>query len=147
MSPIEECTGILPEGLGCQCAGRLDRPAWCRYQTHPAHSWTHMEGFHVRRWVVWKVPIWAHIYNIYYLRLIQTCIGPQNPIKNKTIPILERFQLVGLSFQSGFKGKDGVPKMVKAYLDKKVKLDEFITHRMPLESVNDAIDLMKHGKW
>ena len=37
--------------------------------------------------------------------------------------------------------------MVKAYLDKKVKLDEFITHNMPLESVNDAIDLMKHGKW
>ena len=37
--------------------------------------------------------------------------------------------------------------MVKAYLDKKVKLDEFVTHRMPLESVNASIDLMKHGKW
>ena len=53
----------------------------------------------------------------------------------------------GLFIQSGFKSKDGVPKMVKAYLDKKVKLDEFITHRMSLESVNDSIDLMKHGKW
>ena len=37
--------------------------------------------------------------------------------------------------------------MVKAYLDKKVKLDECITDKMPLESVNDAIDLMKNGKW
>lgn len=48
---------------------------------------------------------------------------------------------------SGFKSKDGVPQMVKAYLDKKVKLDEFITHNMTLDQVNDAIDLMKHGKW
>lgn len=37
--------------------------------------------------------------------------------------------------------------MVKAYLEKKVKLDEFITHNMPLAKVNDAIELMKHGKW
>lgn len=46
----------------------------------------------------------------------------------------------------GFKSKDGVPQMVKAYLDKKVKLDEFITHNMTLSQVNDAIELMKHGK-
>ncbi|XP_051246145.1 alcohol dehydrogenase 1 isoform X5 [Dicentrarchus labrax] len=46
----------------------------------------------------------------------------------------------------GFKGRDGVPQMVKAYMDKKVKLDEFITHNMTLDQVNDAIELMKHGK-
>ncbi|KAI3367918.1 hypothetical protein L3Q82_026743 [Scortum barcoo] len=51
------------------------------------------------------------------------------------------------SMFGGFKGKDGVPQMVKAYLDKKVKLDEFITHNMTLAQVNDAIELMKHGKW
>ncbi|XP_034531059.1 alcohol dehydrogenase 1-like [Notolabrus celidotus] len=50
------------------------------------------------------------------------------------------------SLLGGFKSKDGVPKMVKAYMDKKVKLDEFITHNMPLAQVNDAIELMKHGK-
>lgn len=43
--------------------------------------------------------------------------------------------------------KDGVSKMVKAYLEKKVMLDEFITHNMALEQVNDSIELMKHGKW
>lgn len=47
----------------------------------------------------------------------------------------------------GFKSKDGVPEMVKAYLDKKVKLDEFITHKMKLDKVNDAIELMKKGAW
>uniref|UniRef100_A0A3B4UXN8 Alcohol dehydrogenase 1 n=1 Tax=Seriola dumerili TaxID=41447 RepID=A0A3B4UXN8_SERDU len=51
------------------------------------------------------------------------------------------------SLFGGFKSKDGVPQMVKAYLDKKVKLDEFITHNMTLGQVNDAIELMKHGKW
>uniref|UniRef100_A0A8P4GDA7 Enoyl reductase (ER) domain-containing protein n=2 Tax=Dicentrarchus labrax TaxID=13489 RepID=A0A8P4GDA7_DICLA len=50
------------------------------------------------------------------------------------------------SLFGGFKSKDGVPQMVKAYLDKKVKLDEFITHNMALEKVNDAIELMKEGK-
>ncbi|KAL7379912.1 hypothetical protein ABVT39_008349 [Epinephelus coioides] len=50
------------------------------------------------------------------------------------------------TFFGGFKGKHGVPQMVKAYLDKKVKLDEFITHNMTLDQVNDAIELMKHGK-
>ncbi|XP_049451335.1 alcohol dehydrogenase 1 isoform X9 [Epinephelus fuscoguttatus] len=51
----------------------------------------------------------------------------------------------GSSF-GGFKSKDGVVQMVKAYLDKKLKLDEFITHNMTLAQVNDAIELMKHGK-
>ncbi|XP_062296886.1 alcohol dehydrogenase 1-like [Scomber scombrus] len=46
----------------------------------------------------------------------------------------------------GFKSKDAVPKMVQAYLDKKVKLDEFITHKMTLAQVNDAVELMKHSK-
>ncbi|XP_042245322.1 alcohol dehydrogenase 1 isoform X2 [Thunnus maccoyii] len=50
------------------------------------------------------------------------------------------------SLFGGFKSKDGVPEMVKAYLDKKVKLDEFITHKMTLDQVNDAIELMKHSK-
>lgn len=49
-------------------------------------------------------------------------------------------------WRSGFKGKDGIPRMVKAYLDKKVKLDEFITHNMTLDQVNDAIELLKDGK-
>ncbi|XP_071327381.1 alcohol dehydrogenase 1-like [Trachinotus anak] len=50
------------------------------------------------------------------------------------------------SLFGGFKSKDGVPQMVKAYLDKKVMLDEFITHNMTLDQINDAIELMKHGK-
>ncbi|XP_028251171.1 alcohol dehydrogenase 1-like [Parambassis ranga] len=50
------------------------------------------------------------------------------------------------SLFGGFKGKDGVPQMVKAYMDKKLMLDEFISHNMTLDQVNDAIELMKHSK-
>ncbi|MED6285717.1 hypothetical protein CHARACLAT_032006 [Characodon lateralis] len=46
----------------------------------------------------------------------------------------------------GFKGKDGVSQMVKAYLDKKVMVDELITHNMTLDQINEAIALMKHGQ-
>lgn len=50
------------------------------------------------------------------------------------------------SLFGGFKAKDGVTQMVKGYMDKKVKLDEFITHNMTLDRVNDAIQLMKNGE-
>ncbi|XP_017281681.1 alcohol dehydrogenase 1-like [Kryptolebias marmoratus] len=50
------------------------------------------------------------------------------------------------SMFGGFKGKDGVSEMVKAYLDKKLQLEEFITHNMTLDQINDAIELMKQGK-
>ncbi|XP_023662612.1 alcohol dehydrogenase 1-like [Paramormyrops kingsleyae] len=46
----------------------------------------------------------------------------------------------------GFKSKDGVPKLVNEYLARKLKLDEFVTHTMTLDRVNDAVELMKHGK-
>ncbi|KAM9807869.1 alcohol dehydrogenase 1-like [Neosynchiropus ocellatus] len=50
------------------------------------------------------------------------------------------------SIFGGFKGEDGVSQMVDAYMDKQVKLDEFITHNMTLAEINQAIDLLKEGK-
>ncbi|XP_028994300.1 alcohol dehydrogenase 1-like [Betta splendens] len=46
----------------------------------------------------------------------------------------------------GYKIKTAIPELVKAYMDKKLMLDEFITHNMPLEQVSDAMELLKHGK-
>ncbi|XP_029973570.1 alcohol dehydrogenase 1-like [Salarias fasciatus] len=46
----------------------------------------------------------------------------------------------------GFKSKDGVAEMVKAYMDKKLNLDELITHNVTLDQINDVIELMRHGK-
>uniref|UniRef100_A0A672YY85 Enoyl reductase (ER) domain-containing protein n=1 Tax=Sphaeramia orbicularis TaxID=375764 RepID=A0A672YY85_9TELE len=46
----------------------------------------------------------------------------------------------------GFKSKDGVPEMVNAYMNKKLMVDEFITDNMTFDQINDAIEMMKHGK-
>lgn len=32
-------------------------------------------------------------------------------------------------------------------MSKELLVDEFITHTMPLASINDAADLMKKGEW
>ena len=36
--------------------------------------------------------------------------------------------------------------MVEQYMNGEIKVDEFITHTMPLEDINTAFDLMHEGK-
>jgi len=46
----------------------------------------------------------------------------------------------------GWKSRDSVPMLVERYLEKKMKVDEFVTHTMFLDKVNEAFDLMHEGK-
>ena len=61
------------------------------------------------------------------------------------------FQLVtgrvwkGSAF-GGARGRTDVPKMVDWYMDKKINIDDLITHKMPLEKINDAFHLMHEGE-
>jgi S-(hydroxymethyl)glutathione dehydrogenase/alcohol dehydrogenase len=61
------------------------------------------------------------------------------------------FQLVtgrvwkGTAF-GGARGRTDVPKIVEWYMEKKINIDDLITHTMPLEKINDAFDLMHEGK-
>ncbi len=61
------------------------------------------------------------------------------------------FQLVtgrvwrGTAF-GGVKGRSQLPGIVEQYLNGEFKLDDFITHTMPLERINEAFDLMHEGK-
>jgi S-(hydroxymethyl)glutathione dehydrogenase/alcohol dehydrogenase len=61
------------------------------------------------------------------------------------------FQLVtgrvwrGTAF-GGTKGRSQLPGMVDQYMNGDIKVDEFITHTMPLEDINKAFDLMHEGK-
>ncbi|MFV8781370.1 S-(hydroxymethyl)glutathione dehydrogenase/class III alcohol dehydrogenase [Microbulbifer sp. SA54] len=61
------------------------------------------------------------------------------------------FQLVtgrvwrGTAF-GGVKGRSQLPDYVERYLAGEFKLDDFITHTMPLEKINEAFDLMHEGK-
>ncbi|STT11076.1 S-(hydroxymethyl)glutathione dehydrogenase [Klebsiella pneumoniae] len=61
------------------------------------------------------------------------------------------FQLVtgrvwrGSAF-GGVKGRSQLPGMVEDAMAGKIRLDPFITHRLPLEQINEAFDLMHEGK-
>src|SRR5436190_1719813 len=61
------------------------------------------------------------------------------------------FQLVtgrvwkGTAF-GGARGRTDTPKIVDWYMDGKIQIDPMITHRMPLEKINDAFDLMHKGE-
>ncbi|HXN86178.1 MAG TPA: S-(hydroxymethyl)glutathione dehydrogenase/class III alcohol dehydrogenase [Candidatus Binataceae bacterium] len=61
------------------------------------------------------------------------------------------FQLVtgrtwkGTAF-GGARGRRDVPKIVDWYMEKKINIDDLITHTMPLERINDAFTLMHEGK-
>lgn len=51
-----------------------------------------------------------------------------------------------MKFVSGWKSVESVPKLVDAYLKKDLKIDEFITHTMDLDKINDAFKLMHDGE-
>lgn len=46
----------------------------------------------------------------------------------------------------GWKSRDSVPKLVKEYLEKKLKLDEFVTHNLNFEEINESFHLMHTGE-
>ncbi len=48
---------------------------------------------------------------------------------------------------SGWKSRDSVPKLVKDTIDGTLKLDSFVSHKMPFEQINDAFELLHAGKW
>jgi S-(hydroxymethyl)glutathione dehydrogenase/alcohol dehydrogenase len=45
----------------------------------------------------------------------------------------------------GTRGRTQVPQYVDWYMDGRIKLDEFVTHTLPLADINRAFDLMRHG--
>ncbi|PSN45697.1 Alcohol dehydrogenase class-3, partial [Blattella germanica] len=61
------------------------------------------------------------------------------------------FQLVtgrtwkGTAF-GGWKSRDSVPKLVEEYLNKKLMIDEFITHNFAFDQINTAFELLHAGK-
>ena len=64
-------------------------------------------------------------------------------------PKLDKIQVHGntfLIFFSGYNGRECIPKLSEEYMAGKIKLDEFITHTMPLDKINEAFDLMRAGK-
>jgi S-(hydroxymethyl)glutathione dehydrogenase / alcohol dehydrogenase len=61
------------------------------------------------------------------------------------------FQLVtgrvwkGTAF-GGARGRTDVPKIVDWYMDRRINIDDLITHKLPLDRINKGFDLMHEGK-
>src|ERR1700729_4054335 len=61
------------------------------------------------------------------------------------------FQLVtgrvwkGTAF-GGVRGRTELPQIVDWYMDRKINIDDLITHKMPLNDINKAFDLMHSGE-
>ncbi len=61
------------------------------------------------------------------------------------------FQLVtgrnwrGSAF-GGCRGRTDVPRYVDHYMDGRIEVDSFVTHRMPLDDINKAFELMHNGE-
>jgi S-(hydroxymethyl)glutathione dehydrogenase/alcohol dehydrogenase len=67
--------------------------------------------------------------------------------KGETLDVVPRLLITGRrvcgSSFGGVKGRDQVPELVGLYLRGEIDVDPFISHRLPLEEVNRAFELME----
>jgi S-(hydroxymethyl)glutathione dehydrogenase/alcohol dehydrogenase len=67
--------------------------------------------------------------------------------KGETLDIIPRFlitgrRVAGSSF-GGVKGREGVPALVRRWMDGEIDVDPFISHRITLDEVNRGFELME----
>jgi len=46
----------------------------------------------------------------------------------------------------GAKGRRDVPKIVDWYMERKINIDDLITHTLKLDEINKGFELMREGK-
>ena len=79
----------------------------------------------------------------------QSCIigvaGAGKEISTRPFQLVTGRSWRGTAF-GGARGRTDVPRIVDWYMDGKINIDVLITHKMPLEDINKAFDLMHEGK-
>jgi S-(hydroxymethyl)glutathione dehydrogenase/alcohol dehydrogenase len=71
--------------------------------------------------------------------------GAGQEIKTRPFQLVTGRVWKGTAF-GGARGRSDVPRIVDWYMDKRINIDDLITHVMPLEKINDAFDLMHRGE-
>ena len=71
--------------------------------------------------------------------------GAGQEVKTRPFQLVTGRTWKGTAF-GGARGRTDVPKVVDWYMEKKINIDDLITHVMPLERINEAFDLMHEGK-
>ncbi|MDH3288048.1 MAG: S-(hydroxymethyl)glutathione dehydrogenase/class III alcohol dehydrogenase [Betaproteobacteria bacterium] len=71
--------------------------------------------------------------------------GAGQEIKTRPFQLVTGRVWKGTAF-GGAKGRRDVPKIVDWYMDRKINIDDLITHTLKLEDINKGFDLMHGGK-
>jgi len=70
--------------------------------------------------------------------------GSGQEIKTRPFQLVTGRTWKGTAF-GGARGRTDVPKIVDWYMERKINIDDLITHVLPLERINEAFDLMHAG--
>src|SRR5216684_3266166 len=81
----------------------------------------------------------------YLVDLTKGVAGAGEEISTRPFQLVTGRTWKGTAF-GGAKGRRDVPKIVDWYMEGRVNIDDLITHKMPLERINDAFDPMHQGK-
>jgi S-(hydroxymethyl)glutathione dehydrogenase / alcohol dehydrogenase len=71
--------------------------------------------------------------------------GAGEEIRTRPFQLVTGRVWMGSAF-GGARGRTDVPKIVDWYMEGKINIDDLITHVMPLEKINDALELMHKGE-
>jgi S-(hydroxymethyl)glutathione dehydrogenase/alcohol dehydrogenase len=71
--------------------------------------------------------------------------GAEQEIRTRPFQLVTGRVWKGTAF-GGMRGRTDVPKIVDWYMEKKINIDDLITHTMPLEKINEAFELMRAGE-
>jgi len=71
--------------------------------------------------------------------------GAGQEIKTRPFQLVTGRVWKGTAF-GGARGRSDVPKIVDWYMEGKINIDDLITHKLPLDDINQGFDLMHEGK-
>jgi S-(hydroxymethyl)glutathione dehydrogenase/alcohol dehydrogenase len=70
--------------------------------------------------------------------------GAGQEIATRPFQLVTGRRWIGTAF-GGARGRTDVPRIVDWYMNGRIRIDEMITHQLPLERINEAFDLMAAG--
>ena len=71
--------------------------------------------------------------------------GAGQEIATRPFQLVTGRRWIGTAF-GGARGRTDVPRIVDWYMERKINIDDLITHRLKLEQINEGFDLMERGE-
>ncbi|GBQ28964.1 alcohol dehydrogenase [Acetobacter estunensis NRIC 0472] len=71
--------------------------------------------------------------------------GAGQEISTRPFQLVTGRRWIGSAF-GGARGRTDVPKIVDWYMENRINIDDLITHKLPLERINEGFDMMSRGE-